>query len=289
MGLSRMFLVVLMIGILAFMVTLAFRSRRVVPTGLAMERALGRMNATTAIATVGGLGFAGWAWTTFPTVYLSATEVPGLLAALGPALAGLVHLGIIAAAEGTWPRSAGSYRAAHLERRPLLSRAQPWAVRALASWTVLLTALLITFGALAEPDGRSIRHAPGVGECLADGVPVPCGGGASGPFPGWPYGLPMLLAAVLVVAATLGTLYVVARRPAVRGTSPADDTLLRTISATRVVRGAQLAQGTTLAGATFFAGTTASNAGWWWAWPLIVLAVVVLGASFGIALRRVAP
>lgn len=289
MGLTRMFLIVLMIGLLAFMVTLTFRSRRVVPTGLAMERALGRMNATTAVATLGGLAFAVWAWSTFPTVYVGATEVPGLLAALGPALAGLVHLGITAVGEATWPRSAGSYRAAHLERRPLLSRAQPWAARALAAWTALLTVLLVTFGVVAEPDGRSIRHAPGVGECLADGVPVPCAGGASGPFPGWPYSLPMLLAAALLVAATLGTLYVVARRPAVRATTPDDDALLRTVSATRVVRGAQLAQGTALAGVAFFAGTTAFNAGWWWAWPLIVLAVAVLGTSFGVALRRVTP
>ena len=40
---------------------------------------------------------------------------------------------------------------------------------------------------------------------------------------------------------------------------------------------------------TFFAGATASNAGWWVAWPLIVLAVLVLGLCFGVALRRVTP
>ncbi|MDX5400478.1 MAG: hypothetical protein LPK92_12280, partial [Actinomycetes bacterium] len=78
-------------------------------------------------------------------------------------------------------------------------------------------------------------------------------------------------------------------RPAVRGTSPADDALLRTVSATRAVRGAQLSQGTAVAGMAFFAGATAANAGWWWAWPLLVLAVVVLGASLGIALRRLSP
>ncbi|NCD16355.1 MAG: hypothetical protein EOL91_03410 [Actinobacteria bacterium] len=289
MGLTRMVLVVLMLGLLAFLVTLTFRSRRVVPADLAMERALRRTNTTTAIAALGGLGFAAWGWSSFPTVYVSATEVPGLLAALGPALAGLVFLAVTAAGESTWPRPAGSYRAAHLERRPLFSRPQSWAARALWTWTALLAALLVLFGAIAEPDGRSIAHGPGVGECLADGVPVPCGGGASGPFPGWPYGLPMLLGAALVVAATLGVLHVVARRPAVRGTSAEDDALLRTISATRVVRGAQLSQGTALAGVTFFAGATSANAGWWWAWPLLILAVVVLGTALGVALRRVAP
>ena len=61
------------------------------------------------------------------------------------------------------------------------------------------------------------------------------------------------------------------------------------MSATRVVRGAQLALGITLAGVTFFAGATASNAGWWWGWALLLVAVAVLGTSVGIALRRVAP
>lgn len=188
MGLTRMVLVVLMLGLLAFLVTLTFRSRRVVPADLAMERALRRTNTTTAIAALGGLGFAAWGWSSFPTVYVSATEVPGLLAALGPALAGLVFLAVTAAGESTWPRPAGSYRAAHLERRPLFSRPQSWAARALWTWTALLAALLVLFGAIAEPDGRSIAHGPGVGECLADGVPVPCGGGASGPFPVGPTG-----------------------------------------------------------------------------------------------------
>ena len=289
MGLSRMVLAVLMIGLLAFAVSLTFRSRQLVPTGLAMEHALRRMNITTGVAALGGLTFAGWAWSTFPTVYVNATEVPGLLAALGPGLAGLVYLGLTAIGEATWPKPAGTYRDASLARRPLFSPAQTWAMRALWTWTALLTVMLSAFGLIAEPDGRSLGHAPGVGECRADGVLVPCGGGASGPFPGWPYGLPMLLMAGLIVAATLGTLYVVARRPAVHGTSPEDDSLLRTVSATRVVRGAQLAQGAALAGVTFFAGATASNAGWWVAWPLIVLAVLVLGLCFGVALRRVTP
>ena len=124
---------------------------------------------------------------------------------------------------------------------------------------------------------------------MVDGVPVPCDFGASGPFPGWPYGLPILIGAATVLVVTLGVLYLVARRPAVRGTSTTDDDLLRTVSATRVVRGAQLALGITLAGVTFFAGATASNAGWWWGWALLLVAVAVLGTSVGIALRRVAP
>ncbi len=289
MGLSKVVLVVIIIALLASMVVFSLRAKRVVPTELAMSRSLRRMNNTTVVATLAGLVFASWAWFTFPTAYVNATSVPGLLAALGPALAGLVYLGVTAASEGTWRLPSGDQRAAFLARRPLFSRAFPWATRALWVWAGLLTVLLVTFGLIAEPDGRSLRNAPDVGSCLADGVPVPCGGGASGPFPGWPYGVPVLVAALLVVAATLAVLHLVARRPAVWGTSATDDELLRAISATRVVRGAQLSLGTSLAGITFFAGATASNAGWWWGWVAIILAVTVLGASFGVAMRRVNP
>lgn len=289
MALSKMLLVVLVIALVAFLVSMPLRTLRVVPTELAMGRSLTRINTTTTMAAAAGLVFALWAWVTFPTIHVNATEVPGLLAALGPSLAGLVFLGVVAAAEATWKRPSGTTRAARLTRRPLFSRALPWATRALWAWTGLLAAALAAFGAIAEPDGRSLAHAPGVGECLVDGIPVPCDGGASGPFPGWPYGVPLLAAAALVVGATLAVLHLVARRPAVWGTSPADDDVLRTISATRVVRGAQLSLGTSLAGVLFFAGATAHNAGWWWAWPAIVAAPAVLGAAFGVATRRVGP
>lgn len=269
MGLTRMLLVVLMLGLIAVMVTLSLRSRRVVPTELAMERALGRMNTTTLMATVGGIGFALWAWFTLPTVYVNATE--RLLATLGPIVAGLVYLAITAAGEASWRPPSGPRRTSHLARRPLFSRAAPWANRILWLWVGLLTATLLAFGAVAEPDGRSI------------------GGTAStsGPFSGWPYGIPILVGTALVVGATLGVLALVARRPAVRDTTPDDDSLLRTVSAARVVRGAQLSLGATLTGVLFVAGTTASNADW--AWPAIVAAALVLVVSLGVTFRRVSP
>jgi len=286
-GLTRMILIALVIALVVFVLTLPLRLVRVTPGDLALSRSLTRINTTTAVAGAAGLGFALWAWLTFPAVHLRATATPGLLAALGPSLAGMVFLGIVAAAEATWKRPSGATRAAHLARRPLFSRALPWATRALWAWAGLLAAALATFGVIAEPDGRSLGHAPGVGECRVDGIP--CDGGASGPFPGWPYGVPLLVAAAVVVGATLAVLHLIARRPAVRGTSAADDDVLRTISATRVVRGAQLSLGASLAGVLFFAGTTAFNAGWWWAWPAILAAPVVLGAALGVAARRVGP
>ena len=280
--------VVLLVGLAGFLVTLTLGTRRVVATGYQMQQAMDRMNLITIAAGVVGIGVGVWAWVALPSTFVSATAVPGLLAALGPALAGLVFLAVTAVGEATWRRPSGAQRAAHLVRRPLFSRAQPWAARALWAWTFLLAVAVVVFGVVAAPDGRSIGNASTDG-CVVDGVPVPCDGGASGPFPGWSYGLPVLLGAATVLAATIGVLYLVARRPAVRGTSTADDDLLRTVSATRVVRGAQLAQGVTLAGVTFFAGATAVNAGWWWGGVLLLGAVVVLGTALGVSVRRVRP
>ena len=270
------------------MVTLALATGKVVASGAEMRQAMDRMNAITVTAVLLGLGFAMWAWLALPTRFVGATAVPGLLAALGPSLAGLVYLAVTGVGEATWRRPSGTQRAAHLARRPLFSRARPWAARALWAWAVLLVSAVAVFGAIAEPDGRSIGTTSLDG-CALGGVPVPCDHGSSGPFPGWPYGLPVLIGAATVLVGTLGVLYLVARRPAVRGTSSIDDELLRTVSATRVVRGGQLALGTTLAGITFFAGATAGRAGWWWGWAALLLAVIVLGASVGIAVRRVAP
>lgn len=285
MGLSGMFVVVLLIGGVAFVGALALRAQPVAASGEVMGRSLARMNTGTLVAALAGLGFAMWAWVAFPTSYVNATEVPGLLAALGPILAGLVYLAVTAVAEVTWPRPTGSERAAFLTRRPLVTSAASWAMRALWAWAGLLGVLLVVFGVVAEPDGRSIATTGGE-RCLVNGVPVPCSGGATGPFPGWPYGGPILVATGVILVATLAVLHLVARRPAVWATSPGDDQLLRTISATRVVRGTQLALGTTLSGVLFFAGTTAANAGWWWGWPTLAAAVVVLGTSFGLAMRR---
>lgn len=288
MGLSAMVVVVLLISGAAFVGTLAVRAQPVTASGEVMGRSLARMNTGTLVAALAGLGFAVWAWVTFPTSYVNATEVPGLLAALGPILACLVFLIVTAVAEVTWPRQTGGERGAFLTRRPLVTPAASWAMRALWAWAGLLGVLLVLFGLVAEPDGRSIAKLSSDG-CLVNGVPVPCTGGATGPFPGWPYGAPILLATGIILVATLLVLHLVARRPSVWGTSQADDQLLRTISATRVVRGTQLALGATLSGVLFFAGMTAANAGWWWGWPTLVSAVVVLGTAFGLAMRRMSP
>lgn len=279
---------VLLVGTLSLLAAVAFRTVRVVPSTFEMEQALSRMNTTTLVASLAGLLFALWAWVTLPTAMASTTRVPGLLAALGPATADLVYLGVVAVGEATWRGPTGPARAANLARRPRYSRAQRWASRALAAWATLLALCVVMFGAIAEPDGRSLaaRSADG---CVVDAVPVPCDSTVVGPFPGWAYGGPIALGAAALLAATLGALYLIARRPAVPGASSAEDEILRTVSATRVVRGSQLAIGTTVAGVLLFAGAAAGNAGWWWSWTAVALAVGVLGTSMAASARRVAP
>lgn len=285
MSMTWMALAILVIALLAFGLTLVLRPAPAGPTPQVMASSRSRMRTTTIVAAVAGLGFGLWAWMIFPTTYVNATTVPGLLAALGPCLAGLVYLGVTALAEVTWPRPAGQQRGAYLARRPVFAHAVPWAMRAMWIWAGALWLSLITFGLIAEPDGRSLADHDLSG-CAENGVAVPCTSGAVGPFPGWPYAVPVMLAALVVVLVTLGVLHLVARRPAVWGTTVDDDQLLRTISATRVVRGSQLALGTTLAGIAYFAGAAGVNAGYWWGLPMIVAAVVILGMSFGLALRR---
>lgn len=280
-----MMLAVLLVAAVGLLVTLSFRTARVVPATPEMSRALSRMNITTAAAAGAGIGFALWAWGTFPTTLVGVTKVPGLLAALGPSLAGLVYLVIFIVAEATWRRPTGDARAANLIRRPLFVQAQPWAERALLAWSILLAGCVGAFGVIAAPGGRQLAYVSM--DCTVDGVAVACEG-MNGPFPGWPYGVPILLGAAAVLAACFTALYLIARRPAIRGVTASDDEAMRVVSATRVVRGAQLSLGTTLAGVTFIAGAAAANAGFWWGVPAIALALAVLGTAFAISMRRIA-
>ena len=245
------------------------------------------MNATTVTAALLGLGVGMWAWLALPTRFVGATEVPGLLAALGPSLAGLVFLAVTGVGEATWRRPSGTQRAAHLARRPLFSRAQPWAARALWAWAALLGVAVVVFGVIAEADGRSIGNASLDG-CMVDGVPVPCDFGVWARSRDGPTGCPSCSEPAPCSPPPSGCS--TSSPVAPRSGAPAPP---RTTCCAPCQRpgssAASLAIGVTLTGVAFFAGATAVNAGWWWGWALLLLAVGVLGTSVGIAMRRVAP
>lgn len=201
----------------------------------------------------------------------------GVLVGLVPAGVGLAFLAVHAVGELTWPRPTGAVRRAVLTRRttadvaPRLLRRSTWA------WATGLVVVLVACGAVS-PDGRSVARA-------WEG-----GGGAAGPFPGWFYGVPLLVAALVVLLAAEGVLRLVARRPAVTDAAPAWDLALRRLSAHRVLRGAQLVLGVTSGAVLAVAGSAVRNLGDPMGGPhhsagLVALgaAVALLGVAVGLA------
>src|SRR5674476_1558364 len=74
------------------------------------------------------------------------------------------------------------------------------------------------------------------------------------PYAGWPYGVPLIVVTALLVAATEGVLWLVARRPAVIDADPDYDAASRRLSAHRVLRGTQLLLAGSLAGVLVVSG-----------------------------------
>lgn len=215
-----------------------------------------------------------------PTVMVNITNMRSLLAALGPSLAGLVYVGVVAVGEANWPKPEGEQRGAFLNRRPALASATRLPMRAGVVWACCLLVSIVLFGFLAAKDGdspgRSIAHSGN--DALVQGW--------SGPFPGWPYGVPMAITAVLLMLATAGVLHLIARRPAVGAIVPESDEILRRTSASNLIKGVQLSLATSLAGLLFIAGIAARNAGWWWGTPSMWCALLVGLLSLGVLAWR---
>lgn len=168
-----------------------------------------------------------------------------LLAGLYPAIVGLEFLGVHAVGERTWPRPAGAVRRAALVHRRAGDVAPRWIRRLVLGWALAAVVALVAFGLTAAADGRSVHH----------------GSSTASPYPGWDFGVPLLVAVVLVALAAEAVLRLVARRPAIVGTDPAYDAESRRLSAHRALRGAQLVLGATLAGVLAFAGISLQNVG----------------------------
>lgn len=173
----------------------------------------------------------------------------GLAFGLVPAAAGLSLAAVQAVGELTWPRPTGTVRRARLVRRTAADVAPPVLRRAVRTSGAALGLVLLVCGLVAAPDGRSVARA------FEDGS------SAAGPFPGWFYGVPLLVATGVVLVATEGTLRLIARRPSVSEAEPGWDLALRRLSAHRLLRGAQLVLGLTTAGVTLVAGTALRNVG----------------------------
>lgn len=173
---------------------------------------------------------------------VATTLVRGSGLGLVPAASGLAFVAVLAVGELTWPRPTGVVRRAPLAPRGARDIAPRGLVRLTAAWSLSLGALLVICGAAADDDGRSLTWR------LSD---VATSG--AGPFPGWFYGVPLGLAALVVLAGCGGVLLLIARRPAVSDTAASDDAALRRLSARRLLGGVQLVLAWTLGGCLFFA------------------------------------
>lgn len=235
-------------------------------------------NVAAGLGLLGGLVVAGALVTVAGNGARLVPGPPGLLAALGPTAGALVHLVVHAAGEGTWPRPEGAVRSAVLRRRTVREIAGRGLALFLATSATFAVALAL-FMLTADETGRAVTRLITPADASAGVV-----GGASGPYPGAPYALPMLLGLALVVAGTAWVLHLVARRPAVTGTLPEDDLGLRRTSARRILGGVQLFVGGGAAVVLLVAGNALGNAEWslaaWFAVPLgLVVAIVSLAAA----------
>lgn len=213
-------------------------------TGLARRSAPSRETAvsaarrharqTSAAALV--LGAAAAAWVAVVDLGNTSPGGQGTTVLLVPITFALVHTGVLAVGESTWPRPAGEVRRARLVRRGLLDAAPPWLVRATAGAVALAVVTVVLGAVLAAPDGRSYtRTFPGNG----DGTGLLTA--TASPFPGLFYGGPTVIGLLLLAAAVLGTLWVVADRPAVATQDDRIEAALRRASAHRVLRAATAA------------------------------------------------
>lgn len=180
---------------------------------------------------------------------LTAGAGAGLVAALAPATVGALFLLVHLIGEVTWPRPDGPVRRATLRPR----RTREVIGTGLATWSGVLAALLVvtllTTGLTADAGGRAVSRAWSDGSASA------------GPYPGWRYGLPLLVATAVVVALTVLVLRLVVRRAAVGDADEQDDLALRRSSASRVLAGSQLVLGLTAAGVLLVAGLAIRSVG----------------------------
>lgn len=206
--------------------------------------------------------------------------VQGVLLGLVPAVAGLAFSAVHALGEATWPRPSGMVRRAPLTRRTRADVAPGWLRRVMWAWAALAVVTLVVCGLTAD-GGRAISRT------------VPGGSASSGPFPGWYFGVPLLVAVAVVVVAAEGVLRLVADRAVVSDADPRWDGALRRLSAHRVLRGAQLVLAWTTAGVLVVAGAAVRSVGTEFSadgvstavapYAPVGLALLVLGAAVGLA------
>lgn len=206
--------------------------------------------------------------TPWATVAAWRGTAPGVPLFTSPLLAAVTFCLVRTLGEALWPRPAGTVR-----RAPLVRRTAPdlggWRLVVLLGTVAAGLLVVVAFGVTAEPDGRSVAHPP-----YLDGS----GGlvtGASGPYPGWAYGVPVAVALLAALVAALVALRAVTRRAPLALLPAEHDDAVRRTSAARVLAGAQLWTGLAIGGMALVAGVSLRSADH----PLASLASGLLGAA----------
>lgn len=162
-------------------------------------------------------------------------------AALVPAV-GLAFVASTAVGEATWPRPRGDQREVRLTARRLRDLAPVWLVVLVGAYFAGIVLVTSVFSLIASgPRSATWRSGAGLPQTIV-------------PFPGWWYGLPALVASAALVVGLFVCLRMITHRAAVPDVDVEWDLRLRRWSAARVLRGALLALGLTLAGFLAFAG-----------------------------------
>ncbi|MFC8596857.1 hypothetical protein [Isoptericola sp. NPDC057191] len=188
-----------------------------------------------------------------PVVWPGWAPAPGLLQAVAPFTVALVFCAVRAVGERTWPRPSGEVRAAPLSRRTVGSLGGA-RLRVALGTAGVFAVVLVACGLTADASGRAFPTGP---VALADGGVLT---GASGPYPGWPYGVAMLLGLAATVVATWAALRSIVRRPPLHGVPAAHDDAVRATSAARLLGAVQLCLGVGL-GATLAVSGNAVRSG----------------------------
>lgn len=157
-----------------------------------------------------------------------------LMAAL-PALVGGCLLAVFMSVEGTWPRQAGPVRTASVRARRLADLGVGFLRGLVGLWAAGLVVAGIAFATVASGPRQASRM-------LDDGREL-----VITPFPGWWYGLPVLLAVAVLLGWGSVVIRLILTRPAVEGLDDDRDLGLRRASAGRVLGGLQLVLGLSLA------------------------------------------
>lgn len=191
-----------------------------------------------AMATTGTLRF--WYW----------PFAAGRLVGLVPLVAGAGFLLAHVVGEVTWPRPTGMVRHALLVPRSVRDvtgwRLPAWC----AALTVLLVAATVVGGVTADSSGRTLTRTDHAWRQVW-----------GNPYPGWYYGVSLLIGVGVLVALTALVLHMLVHRATVGGVHQTDDLALRRRCAGRVLVGVQLVTGTVLAGVLGVAGRTLTYVG----------------------------